>query len=94
MSDPPQLSDLEGVFENFLPALLGLGGIILFVVLLAGGFKLMTSGGNPQSAAQARSMITYAIFGLLLAASAVLILTIINYITGADVTNFSILHNP
>lgn len=90
---PPKLSDLNERFQEFLPSLLGFGGILLFIMLLSGGFKLLTSGGNPQSAAQARATITYAIIGLIIAASGYLILTVIKNITGANVTEFNIILN-
>lgn len=88
--DAAQLTDLEGIFQNALGAALGLGGILLFFMILAGGFQYMTSAGDPKKLEGAQHTLTYAIVGMVLVAAAYLILVIINEITGADVINFSI----
>ncbi len=88
--EPPQLSALEGIFSNVVTSLLALGGVVLFLMLLSGGFKYLTSGGDPKSVEGAQKTLTYAIGGLVLLAGSYLILLIIQTITGADVTNFLI----
>jgi hypothetical protein len=80
----------EWIFRNVVVSVLGLAGIVLFIMLLVGGFKYLTSGGNPENAAAAQKVITYAIAGLILIALSYLILVFISTITGADVTNFII----
>lgn len=87
---PAQLSQLDDVFKNLVSALLALGGIVLFLMLLSGGFKYLTSGGDPKATEGAKNTLTYAIGGLVLLAGSYLILRIISDFTGADVTNFSI----
>lgn len=87
---PAQLSQLEDVFGNVVTSLLALGGIILFLMLLSGGFKYLTSGGDPKATETAQKTLTYAIGGLVLLAGSYMILRIISDFTGADVTNFVI----
>lgn len=82
MEPPATLNDFTNMFENIVGAALGFAGLLLFIYLLYGGFKYITSGGDPQKAAAARQTMTYAIMGFLLAASAILILNIITAITG------------
>lgn len=89
-NDPAQLSDLDFIFENVVSTLLALGGIVLFLMLLSGGFKYLTSGGDPKATEGAKNTLTYAIGGLVLLAGSYLILRIISDFTGADVINFSI----
>lgn len=91
--DIPQIGYLECVFGNFFKVFLGLAGIALFVTLLIGGFKFITSGGDPKNLASAKATLTYAIFGMILVAGSYLILVFIETITGANVTNFSIYTN-
>ncbi len=79
------LRGLEGVFFNIVRAVMGLGGIVLFIMLIMGGFSYITSGGDPQKSAAARHTLTYAIGGFVLMASALLILKLIAIITGVDV---------
>lgn len=90
ISDPATFTDLENMFKNVIASLLSLAGIVFFVMLVIGGFRYILSGGNPEAAAGARRTLTYAILGLLLVASAYLILVIIETITGAPVTQFRI----
>jgi hypothetical protein len=87
---PAQLSQLEDVFGSLVTSLLALGGIVLFLMLLNGGFKYLTSGGDPKATEGAQKTLTYAIGGLVLLAGSYMILNIIKSFTGADVTNFVI----
>jgi len=89
-SSPPKLKEFECIFGNLVGMLIPLAGIIFFIMLLMGGFKYMTASGNPQQIDSAHKTITYAIGGLLVTALAYTILVVINYVTGADITNFVI----
>ena len=89
-SDVAKLTDLEGVFSNVVGAVLALAGIILFVMLISGGFKYITSGGDPKGVEEAKKTLTYAIGGMVLLAMAFLILRFIEQFTGAQVTRFRI----
>lgn len=88
--EPAKISDLETIFGNVVTSLLALGGIVLFLMLLSGGFKYLTSGGDPKATETAQKTLTYAIGGMVLLAGSYLILRIISDFTGADVTNFVI----
>ena len=90
MPPPAMIPQLELVFGFAVKAAIGLGGIVLFVLLVMGGIKFLTSGGDPKAAEVAQKTITYAIAGLILLLSSFLILLFIKTITGVDVTKFSI----
>jgi hypothetical protein len=85
------ISDLGNIFERVVGYVLGLAGIVLFVLLLVSGFKFITSGGDPKAVEGARKTLTSAIAGLIIILVAYLILVLITNITGVNVTNFSIL---
>lgn len=85
-----QLFELETVFGNTVTAILGLAGIALFLMLLVGGFKFITSGGDPKGVEAAKKTLTYAVGGLVLVASAYLILLFIAEFTDAPILNFII----
>jgi len=89
---PPSLQNLEFVFENVITSVLALGGIVLFIMLLSGGFKYLTSGGDPKAVEGAQKTLTYAIGGLVMLAGSFLILKIIGTFTGTEtiITNFTI----
>jgi len=85
------IGNLDCIFANVVKSLLGFAGIILFILLLVGGFKYITSGGDPKAVEGAQKTLTYAIGGLLLILVSYIILVLIKQITGVDVLNFSVL---
>ncbi len=87
---PATFTDLQGVFWNAVKGLIALGGIVLFVMLVTGGLKFITSGGDPKAVDSAKKTLTYAIGGLVLVLVSYLILYIIQSISGANVTQFQI----
>mgnify|MGYP003528206354 FL=1 len=66
-------SNFSGV-EKFISNLTNLAffavGIVSVVFVSVGGLKLITSAGNPEGLKKAKTTITYAIAGLVLAISA------------------------
>ena len=88
--EPAKLGDLEGLFGRAVGAIIALAGIVLFVLLLTGGLKYITSGGDPKATDGAKKTITYAIGGLIVILLSYLILVLIKNITGANVTEFKI----
>jgi len=88
---PAKLSDLENIFGNVISILIGAGGVVLFVMIIIGGFLYLTAGGNPQQAESARKTITSAIIGIVILAMAYLIIQLIGNFTGTNLTNFSII---
>lgn len=86
----PTIQCLEIVFGNILYVAVGLAVLALFVMFLVGGFKYLTSGGDPKATTAAKQTLTYAVLGLGLMAIAFLIFRIIESFTGVPVTTFSI----
>ncbi|BCX14438.1 MAG: hypothetical protein KatS3mg088_121 [Patescibacteria group bacterium] len=87
---PATLAGLEYYFSNIISVAIEFGGIILFIMLIIGGFNYLTSNGNPQQAESAKKTITYAIAGIVVLALSFLILKLIYVFTGVDVTQFKI----
>lgn len=81
---------LMPMFENVVRAVFSLSGVILFIMLISGGFSLLTSGGDPKKLEGAKRTMTYAILGIVLIASAYLIMLTIQTFTGVDVLRFEI----
>lgn len=78
---------LANIFNVFISVL----GIIAFMMLIVGGFKYMLSGGNSKGIESARSTITFAIVGIVVALSAFIILNLIADFTGIEtILNFTI----
>lgn len=86
--DPALLSDLPKYFGNVLEAMIPLIGFLAFIMVLVGGFKILTSGGDPKGMAGGKQTITLAVAGIALSIISWLILVIIKNVTGVDVTQF------
>jgi len=81
---------LECVVQTILNFAIRLAGIVFFIMLLVGGFKYLTSGGDSKATESAQKTLTYAILGLALLFGGWLILLFIKEFTGVDVTQFTI----
>lgn len=88
--DIPTLKCLEVVFANILKVATSLAVLALFIMLVVGGFKYLTSGGDAKKATSAQQTMTYAVGGLVLMVLAFLIFRVIEEFTGVTITKFVI----
>lgn len=88
-SDPARLDQLPTYFGNVLTAIIPLIGMLAFIMILIGGFKILTSGGDPKGLQGGKQTLGWAIGGVILAIVSWLILVLIENITGAPVTQFN-----
>jgi hypothetical protein len=63
-------SDIRQTVAQIINVALSLLGIVALVIILAGGFKWMTAGGNEEKVGEARKMIFSGIIGLAIILSA------------------------
>lgn len=85
------LGDFGEVFLRILGALIPVGGIILFIMIIFGGFSFITSSGDPRKTEAAKATITYAIIGIVVLASAFLIVQVISNFAGVPaILNFQV----
>jgi hypothetical protein len=84
------LGGLECIFTNIVKVSTEFALLALFVMLLAGGVKYLTSGGDPKSLQSAQNTITYAILGLVVLFLIWFILLFIGAFTGVNVTQFNL----
>lgn len=87
-ADVAELQDLSCYFGNILMAMIPLVGLVAFIMILAGGFKILTSAGDPKGMASGKQTITLAVAGIALSIISWLILVLIENVTGVDVTQF------
>ena len=91
VSDQPNtLKSFESMFGRIISVSLSLAGIGLFVMLVMGGLKYLSSGGDPKALQSAKGTLTYAIIGVALLVLAWFALLFIKEFTGVDVTIFQI----
>lgn len=62
--------DLPTTVASLIRVILGVLGIVAVVIILIGGFKWMTSGGNDDKVKSARKVMTSGIIGLVIVLSA------------------------
>lgn len=79
LNNLPSLQCGEEIFSNVLKGLFALAGIAAFIVLLMGGFKYITAGGDDKAVGEARKMLTGAVGGLVLVVAAYALLNILTY---------------
>lgn len=84
------IKGLECAFGNFISVILALSGIVLFLMLVVGGFRYLVSGGDPKAVESAKGTLTQAIVGLVILVLAFLILKLIEAITNVPVTQFKV----
>lgn len=72
VSGPSSLTDadLSVILSNIILYVIGFIGILGILFLVYGGVRYVTSGGNESDAEEAKKIITYAIWGLFICASA------------------------
>lgn len=81
---------LEPIFANVVGAITSLVGVVLFIMLVVGGFNFLVSGGDQKKLEKARGTLSAAITGLVIIVVAYLILKTITALTGVDVTQFTV----
>ena len=76
---PTELEGDSGVFKTVVNILLFIIGLISVIMLIWGGIRYTTSGGNANSVTAAKNTIMYAIIGLVIAIFAY---AIVNWVVG------------
>lgn len=90
VDDVHEIKDIVDIIENIFGLAIRFAGILAFIMLILGGFRYLTSGGDPKAAASAQKTITYAIGGLVLIIAAWFILKFLSEFTGVDLTEFKL----
>lgn len=84
------IGSLASIFSNIMQAVVALSGVVLFIMLVIGGFNFLLSGGDQKKLEKAKGTVSNAIIGLVVLVCAYLILLIIKTFTGVDVTTFKL----
>jgi hypothetical protein len=81
------LGTLGDIISAILPNIYVLAGIILFILLIIGGFGIIMGAGeeNPEKAKKGKQAITAALIGFLIIFASWWIIQIVEVITGVDI---------
>lgn len=89
-NDVATIGGLECLFANVLQVIMTLAGLTFFAMFIVGGFKYLTSGGDPKKMAAASHTITLSFAAIIGVIVSWLILLLIKNLTGVDVTTFKV----
>lgn len=70
------------LIRNIFYVALAVAGLIFFAMLILGGFRYLTAGGDEKAAAEGQKTLTRAFIGLVIVVAAVLILQLVIAIFG------------
>ncbi len=76
------IQGLRCMIANILSVTITAIGLAGFIMLIVGAFRYLASGGNSKGAETAKSTITFAVIGLVVALSSYVILNLIADFTG------------
>ena len=74
---PGELTGSDGVFETVVNVLLFIIGAVSVIMLIYGGIRYTTSGGNANNVTAAKNTIMYSIIGLIIA---ILAFAVVNFV--------------
>lgn len=80
-----EYSGAGSLVNNILPNIYIAGGVIIFFMILFGGFTIITNAGNKDKIADGSKTITSAIIGLLVLFGSYWIIQIIQVVTGVNI---------
>jgi len=84
------IQGFECLFLRIVQPIATIAGFVFLIMFIVGGFKYLTSAGDPKKASSATSTLTMAIIGLVGIIISWIILFFIQEFTGVSVTKFVI----
>lgn len=81
------LTTPRGILGRLLPYLFTIAGLVLFVMIIWGGFEMLTGAANPKSQEAGKQRITAAVIGFLLLFSSYWLAQIVQAIFGVSILN-------
>jgi len=85
-----QYSSTSNLINNILPNVYIASGLVIFIMIVFGGFTIIAGAGNPDKIKDGSKTITSAIIGLLVLFASYWIIQIIQVVTGASILNSSL----
>ncbi len=73
----PQYCRIEFVYQKFINTALYFIGIVAVIAVIYGGYLYMTAGGNAAQVKKGRSVLTWAIIGLVVVLAAAVIVNVV-----------------
>jgi hypothetical protein len=80
-----KFSDLGDIISSLIPYIFGLAGLALLLILIWGGFEMMTSAGDPKKMESAKGRLTGAVVGFIIIFAAYWLVQILEVIFGLKI---------
>ncbi|MBI4136429.1 hypothetical protein HY469_00040 [Candidatus Roizmanbacteria bacterium] len=80
-----RFSDIGDVITELIPITLSVAGLILFVMLIWGGYDFLFSGGDPGKIESGKTRIMHAIIGFIIVFVAYFLVQLLGYIFGFEI---------
>jgi len=78
-------TSVNTLFNNILPNVYIVAGLIIFVMIVVGGFTIIANGGNQDKVAEGGKIITSAIIGFVVLFASYWIIQLIQVLTGIQI---------
>jgi len=82
ISNAPGYGSIGEFISTILPNVYVVSSLILFILLLAGGFAIITSGNDPQQKNKGTKALTGAVVGFAIIFASFWLIKLIEYLTG------------
>lgn len=76
---------LGGPINRIVPFLIIIAGVILLIMLIMGGFQMLTAGASPEQAEAGKKRLTTAILGFFVVITAYWLMQILEVIFGVNI---------
>ena len=76
-----EVAKVENFISNIINAIAGLAGLIATGFFVLGGFKYMTSSGNPDKLERSKRTLVYSGFGLAITIGAVMLTNLVSSVS-------------
>ncbi len=83
-----ELMSLGSIISNLMPYVFAIAGLVLLLMIIAAGYTMLTSAGNPEAIAKGKSRLTAGLIGFILVFAAYWILQIIEVFLGIQDTQW------
>lgn len=85
IAQAPGYASIGELISSFLPNIYVIASLILFVLLIVGGFAIITSGDNSQKKGQGAKAVTSAVAGYIIIFVSYWIIKLIEFLTGVKI---------
>ena len=76
--------NVNEVIAGSVSILIGVAGLVFFAILIIGGFRYLTAGGDEKAAAEARKTLSNGFIGLIIIVASFLISQLLFAVFGLD----------